>query len=138
MSQPTPHPERRRNGLRPACEPCRKAKVRCDNTSTASVCPRCRKRQTPSLCVFLDAPMTGATKPKPKPKAKPKEAYTPLNTTISAPAPSSGTPNASNGYAAPAERGSSYSGFFGSTSFSATIHQASATIHRDGVPSDSK
>jgi len=140
MSQPQPHPERRRNGLRPACEPCRKAKVRCDHTSTASICSRCRKRQTPDSCIFLDAPMTGATKPKPKSKPK-ASANVPL-TPVSAPATYSGTPNQTpdqaNTISPSAERGSSYSGFFGSTSFSATIHQASATIHRGEVPSDSK
>lgn len=81
--------------------------------------------------------MTGATKPKAKAKAKVVAAYTHLTTIISPPATGSRTPSQGKGYGT-AERGSSYSGFFGSTSFGATIHQASATIHRDGVPSDSK
>lgn len=50
--------ERRRNGLQPACEPCRKAKVRCDVSSTLDICSRCRKRRTPTLCILLEAPMT--------------------------------------------------------------------------------
>lgn len=51
---------RRRNGLVPACEPCRKAKVRCDYTTTGGgTCSRCKKRAKSSACVVLDAPMTG-------------------------------------------------------------------------------
>jgi len=46
------------NGLTPACEPCRKAKVRCDTDPPGSLCGRCRKRKTPEKCIFLDAPMT--------------------------------------------------------------------------------
>ncbi|CZT46492.1 uncharacterized protein RSE6_06925 [Rhynchosporium secalis] len=51
---------KRRNGLQPACESCRKAKVKCDITTDPrqEACSRCRKRQMPSDCVFLEAPMT--------------------------------------------------------------------------------
>jgi hypothetical protein len=112
---------RRRNGLQPACEPCRKAKVRCDNTSTTSVCSRCRKRQTPDICIFLDAPMTGQSSQAPA-KAKPRAQSPTSSPRIGAPC--LGTPNQNNGYGPPSERGYSSSGFFGSTSFTATIHQA--------------
>jgi hypothetical protein len=49
---------KRRNGFTPACEPCRKAKVRCDTDPPGSLCGRCRKSKTPEKCIFLDAPMT--------------------------------------------------------------------------------
>ena len=49
---------KRRNGLTPACEPCRKAKVRCDTSPPGALCSRCRKRKTLDQCIFLEAPMT--------------------------------------------------------------------------------
>ena len=118
-------PTRRRNGLQPACEPCRKAKVRCDHTSTASVCSRCRKRQTPDLCIFLDAPMAGQSSRTPT-KAKPRTRSHASSPRIGAPC--FGIPNPHNGYAPPSERGYNSSGFFGSTSFSATIHEATNAL----------
>jgi hypothetical protein len=47
---------RRRNGQLAACEPCRKAKLRCDHVSP--VCSRCSKRRTLTQCVILTASMT--------------------------------------------------------------------------------
>lgn len=122
-STPTVLVPRRRNGLNPACEPCRKAKVRCDNTSTAAVCTRCRKRQTPSQCIFLEAPMTGQSSRPPRNRPRPHpEASNPAPIV-----PPILTPSLSNltqqSLKAP------NSGFFGSTSFSATLHQAT-----DGLP----
>lgn len=126
MSQPRTNtegtPTRRRNGLQPACEPCRKAKVRCDHTSTASVCSRCRKRQTLDLCIFIDAPMTGQSRAPTKSQSRARAR--PSNTVISTPA--LGTPNSRDaGLYSSSERAHGSRGFFGSTAFSATIHQAS-------------
>lgn len=116
---------RRRNGLQPACEPCRKAKVRCNHASTESVCSRCRKRQTPEICIFLDAPMAGQSSRAPT-KAKPWAQPHTSSPRVGAPFPGISTPL--NDYASPSERGYSRSGFFGSTSFSATIHEATNAL----------
>jgi hypothetical protein len=115
-----PGVHRRRNGLQPACEPCRKAKVRCDTTTSESICARCRKRKSPSQCIFLDAPMSlskaGATSngiqldsPRQAPTQPPS-----LLAEITSPASISEQHE---------QRGPESSGFFGSTSFSATIQQ---------------
>lgn len=45
------------------------------------------------------------------------------------PALCSGTPNANNGYAPKSERGYGSTGFFGQTSFTATIHQATKALN---------
>jgi Fungal Zn(2)-Cys(6) binuclear cluster domain len=119
-----PGVHRRRNGLQPACEPCRKAKVRCDTTPLESICARCRKRKSPSQCIFLDAPMShskaGATSngiqldfPRQAPTQAPTQAPSLLGK-ITSPASISEQLE---------ERGPESSGFFGSTSFSATIQQ---------------
>jgi len=44
---------KQRNSLEPACQPCRKAKVRCDASPPGSLRSRCRKRKTASQCIFL-------------------------------------------------------------------------------------
>lgn len=113
---------RRRNGLLAACEPCRKAKVRCDIAgSNEGTCSRCRKRKDPSRCVVLDAPMTqGKTtttraKP-PAPRMAAPVASPPAPTSLSS------TPNSMT--SSVQERCKKTSGYLGSTSFSATIQQA--------------
>lgn len=50
----------RRNGLLSSCEPCRKAKLRCDH---AIPCGRCRRRKRTPQCVYHPAPMTKAVSP---------------------------------------------------------------------------
>jgi hypothetical protein len=112
---------RRRNGLLAACEPCRKAKVRCDLAScNGNVCSRCKKRKDPSRCVVLDAPMTqrkgAATKTK-SPVPRPSPVTSPVAPGLLSNTPISMTSSAQ-------ERFKETSGFLGSTSFSATIQQA--------------
>ncbi|KAF2758840.1 hypothetical protein EJ05DRAFT_509736, partial [Pseudovirgaria hyperparasitica] len=64
---PPPPPAYRRNGKLQACEPCRKAKLRCDHAVPA--CARCTRRNRADLCVYHPAPLT-------RPKSKPKSAST--------------------------------------------------------------
>lgn len=52
---------RRRNGQEQACEPCRKAKVKCDHT--LPTCLKCVRRKDPSKCVYLPAPMSQSKTP---------------------------------------------------------------------------
>lgn len=47
---------KRRNGQLPSCEPCRKAKLRCDHEMP--VCGRCAQRGQQSSCIYHPAPMT--------------------------------------------------------------------------------
>ncbi|KAG4443866.1 hypothetical protein IFR05_000632 [Cadophora sp. M221] len=105
---------RRRNGLQPACENCRKAKVKCDTTTSPQdeACSRCRKRQIPSECIFLEAPMS-----KPR-RQSPLQVRSPAQTTnshvsIDTPTPSSSHWIPSDSTPAP--------GFLGVTSYSATL-----------------
>jgi hypothetical protein len=46
----------RRNGTRSSCEPCRKAKVKCDHRSP--FCQRCEARGISASCVYHPAPLT--------------------------------------------------------------------------------
>lgn len=52
----------RRNGTRSSCEPCRKAKVKCDHHSP--VCKRCEARGISASCVYHAAPLTRSLAPK--------------------------------------------------------------------------
>lgn len=47
---------RRRNGKEQACEPCRKAKMRCDHT--LPLCQNCRRRGITEKCIYVEAPQT--------------------------------------------------------------------------------
>lgn len=49
-------PMLRRNGTRSSCEPCRKAKVKCDHRSPC--CRRCEARGISASCVYHPAPLT--------------------------------------------------------------------------------
>jgi Fungal Zn(2)-Cys(6) binuclear cluster domain len=110
---------KRRNGLQPACEPCRKAKVRCDNSPVGTLCARCKKRKTVSQCVFLNAPMTKqfqgyssqprASLPTPKSTYQSSQGRSPSSTAT--------TPAACG-----RNKAAGPSGFLGSTSFSSTIN----------------
>jgi hypothetical protein len=51
----------RRNGTRSSCEPCRKAKVKCDHRSP--FCQRCETRGISALCVYHPAPLTRSPAP---------------------------------------------------------------------------
>ena len=51
----------RRNGTRSSCEPCRKAKVKCDHHSP--FCQRCEARGISASCVYRTAPMTRSPVP---------------------------------------------------------------------------
>lgn len=51
-------PSKRRNGQLSSCEPCRKAKLRCDHATPT--CGRCAQRQQTELCVYHPAPLTQA------------------------------------------------------------------------------
>ncbi|SMY21836.1 unnamed protein product [Zymoseptoria tritici ST99CH_1A5] len=57
-AEPLSAAARRRNGRFPACEPCRKAKIKCDNERP--VCKRCLYRQKASSCFYHPAPLTKA------------------------------------------------------------------------------
>ena len=46
----------RRNGTRSSCEPCRKAKVKCDHR--APFCQRCEARGITANCIYHPAPLT--------------------------------------------------------------------------------
>ncbi|KAI9736989.1 MAG: hypothetical protein M1834_000578 [Cirrosporium novae-zelandiae] len=46
----------RRNGKPPSCEPCRKAKIRCDHGSPT--CAKCQRRNIRDKCSYHPAPMT--------------------------------------------------------------------------------
>ncbi|KAJ5502105.1 FAD dependent oxidoreductase superfamily [Penicillium fimorum] len=65
-------PRKRHNGQLQACEPCRKAKIRCDHASPK--CSRCFLRSLD--CIYHPAPMT---------KRRPPASYTPIHfdTTLS-------------------------------------------------------
>jgi hypothetical protein len=51
----------RRNGTRSSCEPCRKAKVKCDHHSP--FCKRCEARGISTSCVYHPAPLTRSPAP---------------------------------------------------------------------------
>jgi hypothetical protein len=51
----------RRNGARSSCEPCRKAKVKCDHHSP--FCQRCEARGISVSCVYHPAPLTRSPAP---------------------------------------------------------------------------
>jgi hypothetical protein len=51
----------RRNGTRSSCEPCRKAKVKCDHHSP--FCQRCEARGISASCVYHPAPLTRSPAP---------------------------------------------------------------------------
>lgn len=51
----------RRNGTRSSCEPCRKAKVKCDHRSP--FCQRCEARGISASCVYHPAPLTRSPAP---------------------------------------------------------------------------
>lgn len=53
---PLPKFVSRRNGSEPACEPCRKGKLRCDHKKP--FCGRCVRRQQTNCCIYHPAPMT--------------------------------------------------------------------------------
>ncbi|KJX95955.1 transcription factor C6 like protein [Zymoseptoria brevis] len=57
-AEPSSAAARRRNGKDAACEPCRKAKIKCDNERP--VCKRCRYRQKAPSCYYHPAPLTKA------------------------------------------------------------------------------
>ena len=48
----------RRNGVLPACEPCRKAKHSCDHQNP--VCGRCQRKNRPQECFYHPAPLSGS------------------------------------------------------------------------------
>jgi hypothetical protein len=108
---------RRRNGLAPACEPCRKAKVKCDTDSGVAVCSRCRKRKRAADCIFIDAPMTQQRAPTEEPKtySSPAESSTSTisKTTTVLSSTTSNIPR----------RLGILAGYFGSTAFTATLRQ---------------
>ncbi|KAL1869998.1 hypothetical protein VTK73DRAFT_2841 [Phialemonium thermophilum] len=52
MSSPIIAAPRSRNGLRQACEPCRRRKLACDHH--LPVCDRCQRGKTPSRCIYID------------------------------------------------------------------------------------
>ncbi|KAL4908817.1 hypothetical protein BDW74DRAFT_187331 [Aspergillus multicolor] len=54
----------RRNGRLPSCEPCRKAKLRCDHQSP--VCGRCLSNDRSELCFYHPAPLTQPRKRPPR------------------------------------------------------------------------
>lgn len=58
-SKPLP---RRRNGQEQACEPCRKAKVKCDHS--LPTCMKCIRRKNPYKCIYLPAPMSQQKTPR--------------------------------------------------------------------------
>jgi hypothetical protein len=108
---------RRRNGLAPACEPCRKAKVKCDADSGAAVCSRCRKRKRAADCIFIDAPMTQQRAPTEEPKTYLSPAESSTSTIYkTATVLSSTTTNIPR-------RLGVLAGYFGSTAFTATLRQ---------------
>lgn len=53
----------RKNGKAASCEPCRKAKVRCDHTRP--ICVRCRRRGIEARCYYHPAPLTKQPAPPP-------------------------------------------------------------------------
>lgn len=125
-----PGVRKRRNGLQPACEPCRRAKVRCDTSPPGSLCSRCRKRKTASQCIFLDAPMTrqfrgpsnGPGLSLPSPQSPPRSRHRGLERGVSSTAATPSSPTVARKVAGP-------SGFLGLTSFSATFrdHETAVT-----------
>jgi len=112
----------RRNGLTPACEPCRqRQKVRCDSVPFGSLCSRCRKRNTSEKCVFLESPddqaSTGNSQAPRASFAAPKSPSQARNgTTVLSPSIQC---NLNGGVT---RKAAGPSGFLGQTSFSATIH----------------
>ncbi|CZR65944.1 uncharacterized protein PAC_15844 [Phialocephala subalpina] len=106
---------KRRNGLNPACESCRKAKVRCDITPSETVCARCKKRKNPSSCVFLEAPMTKERRESPvqKTESSPQSVSPAFANCSPTPTPSTNSP-----------RTTEKPGYLGLTSYSATLHHA--------------
>ncbi|KUJ21517.1 uncharacterized protein LY89DRAFT_729037 [Mollisia scopiformis] len=108
----------RRNGLQPACESCRKAKVRCDIAASDTICARCKKRKKPVPCIFLEAPMT-----KSKRESSTEQATSPIQTMnpLSVRSPTLSTSTPKSVHSAFSQKTVEISGFLGSTSYSATL-----------------
>lgn len=115
---------RRRNGKEQACEPCRKAKMRCDHT--LPVCQNCRRRNITDRCVYVEAPQTRPKSQRASSQALPQPQYNPYT----APPSFGTTPSEStHGYGRNEvfEEETSLlrpsSGFYGPTSFSAIYNE---------------
>jgi hypothetical protein len=112
---------RRRNGRQQACEPCRKRKVACDHT--LPVCHRCRKRNTPGACVYIDP--SRQTLPKdPRPLAPSRSTgekpYSASSSLIEPPSPDARRTKSTNSTTSP--------GYLGYTSFSAVYQEAQDSL----------
>lgn len=109
---------RRRNGKEQACEPCRKAKMRCDHS--LPVCQNCKRRNITEKCIYVEAPQT-------RPRSQRSGSRILTQTQYSYPQPSPIDP-ALQGIPAQASKEDEFedesplfrpsSGFFGPTSFS--------------------
>jgi len=130
---------KRRNGLQPACENCRKAKVRCDITSSETACARCRKRKTPLTCVFLQAPMTRRTLDPPLNKGT-SPSLSQSQSQSNSPDLSTDTPQSSHNISttsAVSSKKSSYTpGYLGSTSYLATLQHSELRPPDDNIAGD--
>jgi hypothetical protein len=125
---------KRRNGLQPACENCRKAKVRCDITSSETACARCRKRKNPWPCVFLEAPMTRTRLDAPLQKAT---SPSPSQSQSTSPSLSTDHPRSSHNISttsAVSSKKSPYTpGYLGSTSYNATLQHSELSPSDDDI-----
>lgn len=83
-------PRKRHNGQPQACEPCRKAKIRCDHESPK--CSRCALRNL--NCIYHPAPMT---------KRRPPTSHTPIHFNPTLPADLLTTQNVSSTFHIPSE-----------------------------------
>lgn len=108
---------RRRNGQQAACEPCRKAKLRCDHASP--VCSRCRKRRTTTQCVILVTPLTASKRT--TTVASKMHSHTLAHVS----SPASGLEFSLLSSQHESKLSSEPSGFLGPTSFSATVQHDS-------------
>ncbi|TVY65546.1 hypothetical protein LSUE1_G009661, partial [Lachnellula suecica] len=130
---------KRRNGLQPACENCRKAKVRCDTTSSETACTRCRMRKKPFICVFLDAPMT---RTKPDASLEKATLATPSQPQSESNSPGllSNTPRSGHTISTvsdvPTTKFSYTPGYLGSTSYIATLHHSELPPSEDSIEKD--
>jgi hypothetical protein len=128
---------KRRNGLQPACGPCRKAKVRCETSPPRSLCSRCTKMRTSSHCIFLNAPMTRQFRgPSSEPGLSLPTPQSPSRSSYAVAGLSPSTSIATIMSPAVVRKVSGPSGFLCLTSFSATLRDYEVEVTDDVAESD--
>jgi chromatin structure-remodeling complex subunit RSC3/30 len=118
-------PSIRRNGKPPACEPCRKSRLRCDHVHPS--CGRCNRRRISEQCIYHPAPMTRSFAVSSQPSTA-RQASTPaLPSPVQSVARHIQTPSTPNSDAA-SPASTPITGFLGLTSYAAVFTEQQADL----------